>query len=125
MPVVIWKYILCYTFKFTGVLILWTSDDCPQGPWVNRKLPDKKTPSSEVEKSKDGRQPDPKDGQRNGIVNTAFDSGTHKYSSWHSLFAIPSHVFQWQRGVVRTPSLAPPPPSVFNTVNSVHFSNEF
>ena len=24
--------------RFSGILILWTSDDCPQGHWSNRKL---------------------------------------------------------------------------------------
>ena len=85
-------------YFITGVLILWTSDDCPQGSWINRKLPDKKTPSSEAVKSKDDKQHNPIDGQRNGIVNTAFDSGN------------PSLPFQWRAmrpslpTGVRTPS---------------------
>ena len=26
-------------FPSTGILILWTADDCPQGHWIHRKLP--------------------------------------------------------------------------------------
>ena len=73
-----------FNFPPIGILILWTSDDCPQGHWVHRKLPMDPEDSVPVEKSANiaystaVSNTNETEKAEKGVVNVAFTSGDEK-----------------------------------------------
>lgn len=62
-----------------GILILWTSDDCPQGHWSNRKLPMEQTVQYDAHITNGDIQNDAlSEKTEKGVINAAFTATEEK-----------------------------------------------
>ena len=59
-------------YQISGISIIFTTDDCPQGHWENRKLPTK-TLVIEMDVNQTSSE-----NKMEGVPNLGFDDNTHK-----------------------------------------------